>query len=239
MLVIPSIDLLEGKVVRLTRGDPSRAKFYDHVGDPVTVAKMWESMGAPLIHVVDLDAALRRGDNVQIIGEIIREVNVPIQVGGGIRSVERARQLIEIGARRIIIGSLAFKKPEVFKALLDYMGPDRIIVALDHSMGMVMIDGWREGTGMMLRRAAELFVEMGASYLLVTSIQSDGALTGPDIENLRSILDLGANIIASGGVRCLDDIIALRELRVYGVIVGKALYDGRIDLKEALKIASE
>lgn len=239
MLVIPSIDLMEGKVVRLIGGDPRHAKFYDHIGDPIAVARMWESMGASLIHVVDLDAAFGRGDNVRIISEMVREVNVPLQVGGGIRSIERARQLVGLGASRIIIGSMAFRDLETFKTLLREMGPERIVVALDHSMGMVMIDGWREGTGMELRRAAKMFIDMGVSFFLVTSIRSDGALTGPDIENLRKILDLNANIIASGGIRCLNDIAVLKDLGLYGVIIGRALYEGHIDLKEALKIASK
>ncbi|MEM2189649.1 MAG: 1-(5-phosphoribosyl)-5-[(5-phosphoribosylamino)methylideneamino]imidazole-4-carboxamide isomerase [Nitrososphaerota archaeon] len=237
MLVIPSIDLMDGKVVRLLRGDPRQARFYDNIGDPVTIAKTWESMGAQLIHVVDLDAALGRGDNVRIMREIIGAVKIPIQVGGGIRSIERARQLISLGAGRIVIGSLAFKDVNALEALLDEVGPERIVVALDHSMGIVMIDGWREDTGMRLREAAKMFIDMGVSFLLITSIQRDGSLTGPDIENLRKVLDLNARVMASGGIRCLEDIMALKELGVYGVIVGRALYEGRLDLREALRIA--
>lgn len=237
MLVIPSIDLMDGKVVRLLRGDPRQARFYDDIGDPVTIAKTWESMGAQLIHVVDLDAALGRGDNVRIMKEIISAVKIPIQVGGGIRSIERARQLISLGAGRIVIGSLAFKDVNALEALLDEVGPERIVVALDHSMGIVMIDGWRENTGMRLREAAKMFIDMGVSFLLITSIQKDGSLTGPDIENLRKVLDLNARVMASGGIRCLEDIMALKELGVYGVIVGRALYEGRLDLREALRIA--
>lgn len=237
MLVIPSIDLMDGKVVRLLRGDPRQARFYDNIGDPVTIAKTWESMGAQLIHVVDLDAALGRGDNVRIMKEIISAVKIPIQVGGGIRSIERARQLISLGAGRIVIGSLAFKDVNALEALLDEVGPERIVVALDHSMGIVVIDGWRENTGMRLREAAKMFIDMGVSFLLITSIQRDGSLTGPDIENLRKVLDLNARVMASGGIRCLEDIMALKELGVYGVIVGRALYEGRLDLREALRIA--
>ncbi|MEM4718993.1 MAG: 1-(5-phosphoribosyl)-5-[(5-phosphoribosylamino)methylideneamino]imidazole-4-carboxamide isomerase [Nitrososphaerota archaeon] len=237
MLVIPSIDLMDGKVVRLLRGDPRQARFYDNIGDPVTIAKTWESMGAQLIHVVDLDAALGRGDNVRVMREIISAVKIPIQVGGGIRSIERARQLISLGAGRIVIGSLAFKDVNALEALLDEIGPERIVVALDHSMGIVMIDGWRENTGMRLREAAKMLIDMGVSFLLITSIQRDGSLTGPDIENLRKVLDLNARVMASGGIRCLEDIMALKELGVYGVIVGRALYEGRLDLREALRIA--
>lgn len=239
MLVIPSVDLMEGKVARLLRGDPGKARFYEHMGDPVTVAKMWESEGAQLIHVVDLDAALGRGDNIELVGRIIRALNIPVQVGGGIRSIQRARQLINLGAKRIVIGSMAFKNTNTLKTLLEELGPDRIVVALDHLNGIVMIDGWREGTGVSLREAARRLIDMGIRFLLVTSVQRDGSLAGPDIENLSRILDLRANIIASGGVRNLDDILSLSSLGLYGVIVGRALYEGCIDLKKALRAASK
>lgn len=238
LLVIPSVDLIGGRVARLIRGEPEHARFYEHFGDPVAVAKIWESEGARLIHVVDLDAALGRGDNIRVIGDIIRALRVPIQVGGGIRSPERARQMIGLGASRVVIGSMAFKDPEAIKILLEELGSDRIVVALDHSDGIVMVSGWREGTGVGLREAAERFINMGVKFLLITSIQRDGTLSGPDIENISKILDLGANIIASGGIRSLEDIIVLKELGVYGVIVGRALYEGYFNLREALKVAS-
>ncbi|MEM2607543.1 MAG: 1-(5-phosphoribosyl)-5-[(5-phosphoribosylamino)methylideneamino]imidazole-4-carboxamide isomerase [Candidatus Bathyarchaeia archaeon] len=239
LLVIPSVDLMSGKVARLLRGDPKHAWFYEHFGNPVAVAKRWESEGAQLIHIVDLDAALRRGDNMMVIAEIIRALNVPVQVGGGIRSITRARQIIDLGARRIVIGSMAFRDPEAFMALLGEMGSDRIVVALDHLEGVVMIDGWREGAGISLRDAAERFVSLGVRFLLVTSVQRDGSLAGPDLENLSKILDLGANIIASGGVRNLEDLVSLRDLGLYGVIVGRALYEGRLSLRESLKVTSK
>jgi len=238
LLIIPSIDLIGGRVARLLKGDPKYAWFYDNLGNPVTIAKMWESEGAQLIHIVDLDSALGRGDNINVIGDIIRALNIPVQVGGGIRSVWRARQLINLGASRIVIGSLAFKSPETFEAILRELGHDRIVVALDHLDGRVMIDGWREGAGIDLRGAAEKFVNMGVRFLLVTSIQRDGTLIGPDINNLSKLLHLNANIIASGGVRDLEDLVALKSLGLYGVIVGRALYEGHFSLKEALKIVS-
>lgn len=239
MLVIPSVDLMGGRVARLLRGDPKHAWFYEHFGNPMAIAKRWESEGAQIIHIVDLDAALGRGDNTRVISELIRAISVPVQVGGGIRSIARARQIIGLGARRIVIGSMAFRDPESFRALLGEMGSDRIVVALDHLEGVVMIDGWREGAGISLRDAAERFVNLGVSFLLVTSVQRDGSLTGPDIENLSKILDLGANVIASGGVRNLEDVISLRDLGLYGVIVGRALYEGCLSLREALKAASK
>ncbi|MEM1514616.1 MAG: 1-(5-phosphoribosyl)-5-[(5-phosphoribosylamino)methylideneamino]imidazole-4-carboxamide isomerase [Thermoproteota archaeon] len=239
MLVIPSVDLFCGKVARLLRGDPKYARFYEHLGNPVAVAKIWESEGVNLIHIVDLDAALGKEDNIRIISEIIRALNVPVQVGGGIRSVQKARQIINLGARRIVIGSMAFKDPRALETLLEEVGSDRIVIALDHLGGVVMIDGWREGTGMDLKESMKRFINIGARFFLVTSVQRDGTLAGPDIENLSRILDLGANIIASGGIRSLDDIISLRDLGLYGVIIGRALYEGRISLKEALKVTSK
>lgn len=239
MLVIPSVDLMEGRVVRLLRGDPKHARFYERLGNPVNVAKMWESEGAQLIHIVDLDAAFGRGDNINAIGDIIRALNIPAQVGGGIRSIQRARQLINLGASRVVVGSMAFKSPETFKTLLEDLGSNRIVVALDHLEGRVMIDGWRERTSMGLREAAKRFVDMGIKFFLVTSIQRDGSLAGPDIEGLSELIDLGANIIASGGVRSLEDLVVLKNTGVYGVIVGRALYEGYFSLKEALKVASK
>ncbi|MCX8171604.1 MAG: 1-(5-phosphoribosyl)-5-[(5-phosphoribosylamino)methylideneamino]imidazole-4-carboxamide isomerase [Candidatus Bathyarchaeota archaeon] len=237
MLIIPSVDLMHGKVVRLIRGDPRNVKYYEHLGEPVNVAKRWESEGARWVHIVDLDAALGSGNNTSVIGDIIRSLKIQAQVGGGIRSLESARQLIAVGAARIVIGSLAFKNPSTLKKLLDEFGDSRIAVALDHLDGIIKVGGWKESTCFRLREAAKLFTDMGVKFFLVTSIQRDGAMSGPDIENLNQVLDLGANVMASGGVRSLDDIAVLRDLGVYGVIVGRALYEGCFSLSEALKVA--
>ncbi|MEM1580907.1 MAG: 1-(5-phosphoribosyl)-5-[(5-phosphoribosylamino)methylideneamino]imidazole-4-carboxamide isomerase [Candidatus Bathyarchaeia archaeon] len=237
--MIPTVDIMSGEVVRLLRGDPKLAKSYMHLGDPVTLAEKWESEGAPLIHIVDLDAALGMGENTNIILRIIRSVRVPVQVGGGIRSINLARRLINSGAARIVVGSLGFRDINAFKIILEEVGSERVVVALDHLDGEIMIRGWRESTNVTLRGAAELFSTIGVKYFLVTSIQRDGAMTGPDIENLSNILDLGVNIMASGGIRSLGDIAILRDLGVYGVVVGKALYEGCFTLREALKVAQE
>ncbi|MEM3815831.1 MAG: 1-(5-phosphoribosyl)-5-[(5-phosphoribosylamino)methylideneamino]imidazole-4-carboxamide isomerase [Candidatus Bathyarchaeia archaeon] len=237
MLIMPAVDLMSGKVVRLLIGDPRSAKYYEHFGEPVSVAKRWESEGASWVHIVDLDAALGIGDNISVISSIIQSLRIQAQVGGGIRSLERARRLIATGAARIVIGSLAFKNPGAIEMLLNEFGDDRIAVALDHLNGMIRVGGWRESTSFRLREAAKFFTDMGVKFFLVTSIQRDGVMSGPDIENLFQVLDLGANIIASGGVRSLDDIAALRDIGVYGVIVGRALYEGLFSLSEALKVA--
>lgn len=238
MLIIPAVDLMSGKVVRLLRGDPKNVKYYEHLGEPVSVARRWEADGARLIHVVDLDAALGIGDNTGIINSIIHSLKIPVQVGGGIRSVERARQIINAGAARIVIGSLALKSPETLKTLLEDLGEERIVVALDHLCGLIRVSGWRELAHLRLREAAEFFRDIGVKFFLVTSIERDGTMNGPDIENLSKILDLGVNIIASGGVRSLEDIMVLRDLGVYGVIIGRALYEGCFSLREALKAVS-
>lgn len=237
MLVIPAIDIMNGEVVRLLRGNPKQVKSYAHLGDPITIARKWESEGAKLIHVVDLDAALGLGENINIIGAIVRSIKAPIQVGGGIRSVEQVRQLINAGVARAVLGSLAFRSVESLKALLEEFGDERIVVALDHLDGVVMIDGWRKSVSMTLKEAAQFFKSLGVRYFLVTSIQRDGMMVGPDIKNLSKIVDLGVNVIASGGIRSLSDISMLRSLGVYGVIIGRALYEGLFTLKEALNIA--
>lgn len=235
MLVIPAVDIMGGKVVRLLKGDPREMKSYAHLGDPIELAKRWEAEGAQLIHVVDLDAALGLGDNINLIGTIARSINIPIQAGGGIRSVERARQIINAGAARIVLGSLAFRRVKSLKTLLEEFGGERIIVALDHLNGRVMIDGWKQSTHKTLREAAEFFLSLGVEYFLITSIERDGMMMGPDIESLSKIMDLNVKVIASGGIRSLNDIFLLRDIGVYGVIIGRALYEGALTLKEALK----
>jgi len=239
LLVIPSIDIMNGEVVRLLRGDLKQVKSYAHLGDPITIARRWESEGAKLIHVVDLDAALGLGENINVIGAIARSIRTPIQVGGGIRSIERAHQLINAGVTRIVLGSLAFRSVESLRVLLEEFSDERIIVALDHLDGVVMIDGWRKSANITLREATQFFKSLGVRYFLVTSIQRDGMMVGPDVENLSKIVDLGVNVIASGGIRSLNDIFTLRDLGVYGVIIGRALYEGSFTLKEALNIAEE
>lgn len=238
MYVIPAVDIMGGKVVRLLRGDPKLARLYEHLGDPVALAKRWESEGAQMIHVVDLDAALGSGQNMEAIIRIIQSVKVPVQVGGGIRSLEKVRQLVNVGAGRVILGSLAFKNPESIRFLLENFGKEKIIIALDHLKGKIMVDGWRKSAYITLKEAAEMFSAMGVEFFLVTSIQRDGTMSGPDIKNLSEIVKLNVNVIASGGIRGLDDIRVLRELGVYGVVVGRALYEGQLSLREALKVAS-
>ncbi|MEM2793269.1 MAG: HisA/HisF-related TIM barrel protein, partial [Candidatus Methanomethylicia archaeon] len=143
MYVIPAIDIMNGRVVRLIKGDPGKIKSYEYLGDPLSLAKRWRLEGASLIHVVDIDAALGRGENIGIIEEIVKSIKIPIQVGGGVRSIDKAIHLLDMGIERIVLGSLAFRSPNTVSQLLNDFGWRRIAVALDHLDGEVMINGWR------------------------------------------------------------------------------------------------
>ena len=236
MDVIPAIDLMNGSVVRLLRGDPTTSKHYAAYGNPVETAQRWAAAGAPLIHVVDLDAALGRGDNLSVITEIAHKVTVPVQVGGGIRDFDAARRLFELGVERIIVATLAFEHESVLRRLLATYGDTRIMVALDYIDGTVMKRGWTRTTVLTLDEALATFQMMGVSMFLLTAISQDGRLVGPDFATLRTLVRTAeADIFAAGGVTSLDDIVRLKCIGVKGIVVGKALYEGRFTLADALR----
>ncbi|MEM2911140.1 MAG: 1-(5-phosphoribosyl)-5-[(5-phosphoribosylamino)methylideneamino]imidazole-4-carboxamide isomerase [Candidatus Bathyarchaeia archaeon] len=239
MKIIPAVDLMNGKVVRLFKGDPKTAKAYDYLGKPIAIAKKWEGEGADALHIVDLDAAFGRGDNFATILKIVKAVNLPVQVGGGIRSLERAEALLALGVDYIVLGTLAFSKPEALEKLRKKFG-DRVIVALDHANGKVMVDGWKESAGIRVKEALEKFLALHVKTFLLTSIVRDGTLKGVDSEVLsQACAYKDARIIAAGGVGGLEDLTVLKRIGVYGVVIGKALYEGSFALKEALKVARE
>jgi phosphoribosylformimino-5-aminoimidazole carboxamide ribotide isomerase len=233
--VIPAVDLMGGKVVRLVRGDPKLATSYGHLGDPVSIAKRWEAEGARFIHVVDLDAALRLGSNLSVVESLAEAVKVPLQVGGGIRGLESARRLFDLGVNRCVLGSAAFSKPSVVKVLVDEFGKDRVVVALDNLEGSVMIRGWKTSAKVAVTDAVVRFSKLGVKLFLVTSVARDGTLSGPDLDSLSQLCRQGINVIAAGGIGSLDDLVALKRLGVVAVVVGKALYEGRFSLGEALR----
>lgn len=239
MDIIPAVDIMKGNVVRLTKGNPDLAKSYKHLGDPVSLAKKWETEGAPIIHIVDLDAAIGLGSNLETIHSIIKTVNIPVQVGGGIRNLTAAKKLLREGAQRIILGSLAFKSSFKIRELLGEFGNERIIIALDNIQQDVMIYGWKTLSGMTVSEAVTKFTSLGVKLFLVTSVSRDGTLSGPDIETLAKICSFKVEVIAAGGIRNLDDIKALNILGLSGVVVGKALYEGIFSLNEALKTIGE
>jgi len=239
MEVIPAVDIMKGKIVRLVRGDPKAAKSYEHLGDPVTLARRWEAQGAQIIHVIDLDAALGLGSNISLIEEIVQKIDVPTQVGGGIRSLSKARRLLDKGVYRAILGSLAFKEPSSVKALLAEFGDDRVVVALDNLSGVVRVHGWKTSASVTVDNAVTIFSQLGVNLFLVTSVARDGTMTGPDFDTLARLCRGDIAIIAAGGTGSLEDLVGLKRLGVYGVVVGKALYEGSFTLGEALRTVGE
>ena len=230
MQVIPAIDLMSGKIVRLTRGDPKTSKSYEYFGDPVAVAIRWEREGADAVHIIDLDAALDRGNNTEVIREVVRAVRVPVQVGGGIRTLDIARKLLVIGTHSVILGALAFNDASAVASLLKDFGNDRVVVALDYLNGQVMVKGWKTPVKMTVEEALKKFLDLGTKFFLVTSIEKDGTLAGPDQDVLAKICQGSrAYVIAAGGIGKLEDLVMLRQIGVSGVVIGKALYEGRFN----------
>ena len=227
-----------GRVVRLQRGKPDTAKTYEDSKDPLEVARRWERQGASYLHVVDLDAATGRGENRETVAKVVSGVGIPVQVGGGIRSMDLAEEVLNGGAGRIIVATLAFERADVIKALLDEFGFEKVVVALDYLNGMVMTKGWSSPTGITLTKAMERFLDLGIELFLLTSISRDGLLQGPDFATLKALArSIKNKIFVAGGVNSLNDLIQLKSIKVDGVIIGKALYEGRFTLHEALNAA--
>ncbi len=238
MLVIPAIDLRKGRCVRLLQGDPDRETVYSD--DPVAMAKRFQDMGAKLIHVVDLDGAFEgRPVNAHIVKEIARSVSVPIEIGGGIRNADIVRDYLGAGIGRVIIGTALLAGD--FDGLFEEF-PENIIVGIDAKDSMVATHGWKEVSRVVaVEHIAGLF-RRGVREVIYTDISTDGMLTGPAFHTIGRILDevKGLRLIASGGVSSLDDLIRLKEYEsrgLIGAIVGKAIYDGRVDLREAVRRA--
>lgn len=236
MQVIPAIDLMKGKVVRLTRGDPNTAKIYDHLGTPVEIAFKWKEQGAQKLHIIDLDAAFGRGNNLSVISEIAKATSLPIQVGGGIRSYEAAEKLLSAGISHVILGALAFSDPRAITKILKKFGPEHAIVALDNKDGQIMVEGWQTSTEYSIAEAMDKFCELTVKTFFITSIAVDGTLQGPDLETLSEASRIpGVDIIAAGGIGGVNDLVALKNVGVKGAVVGKALYEGRFSLAEAIE----
>jgi len=238
--LIPAIDLMNGKIVRLTHGDPKTAKVYDQFGGPVETAKKWMKEGARKLHIIDLDAALGIGNNLSVIAGIAESVDLPIQVGGGIRKFETAEKLLKLGVSQVILGALAFSDPEAVTQVQQEFGSKSVIVALDNRDGKIMVEGWKTATALGMKEALEKFAALGVKAFLVTSITKDGTLSGPDLDTLRETCQYpNVEIIAAGGIGGLNDLVALKRVGVEGAVIGKALYEGRFTLKEALTTVGE
>ena len=236
MKVLAAIDIMKGDVVRLTKGDQLTKKVYSN--DPVQVAKKWAKDGADMLHIVDLDAAFgNESSNLSIISEILDSVNIPIQIGGGIRNTEIFEKIVKMGFSKIVVGTMAYHNVNELRLLSKNYG-DKIVISLDEINGKVMIEGWKSSSDYKVEDAINKFNKLGISNFLLTSIIKDGTLSGPDIVTLNSInTDRKSKIIASGGISSLVDVLRVRSIGCDSVILGKALYEERLDIKKVKAIA--
>ncbi|MDY1591014.1 MAG: 1-(5-phosphoribosyl)-5-[(5-phosphoribosylamino)methylideneamino]imidazole-4-carboxamide isomerase [Methanofastidiosum sp.] len=234
MKVLPAVDILNRKCVQLVGGDPSTKIFENE--DPLTIAMKWSEY-SDYLHLIDLDAAIYNTDtNRNIIKKILSEVKIPAEVGGGIRSIEIFRELIEAGADKLIMGTSAVKNLELLKKIRAEFGKDRIVVALDVKGEEVSLSGWTQDSGLTIFEAIKNLEEYASSYL-ITSIGVEGRMKGPDIELYKKILSLtDVEIIASGGISSIDDLIKLDKVGINKAVVGTAIYTNKIDLKEVRKV---
>jgi len=236
--ILPAIDIKEGQCVRLYKGDFEQETVY---GEPVEMAKLWAKKGAQRLHIVDLDGA-KAGEpqNLELITEIKETVDLPLQVGGGIRNRKMIKQYLENGVDRVIIGTAAIKNPELVIAALEEFGAERIVVGIDAKNGQVATEGWVETAATTAVELGKKMKQQGVKWVVYTDISRDGTLTGPNIESTRQLAEeTGLNVIASGGVSSLDDIRQVKKIEsvgVKGVITGKALYSGSLDLEEAIDL---
>jgi len=238
MIIIPAIDIKEGCVVRLFQGNFSDQKIYSR--DPVKVAKHWARQQAGLIHIVDLDGASSgTPKNLEIVKQILKEVTVPIELGGGIRDTQTIRALLAAGVSRVVLGTRAAQDEGFLKETLEEFN-EKVIVSIDAKDGQVMVQGWRESSDTIL--AMELALKLkkiGFRKVIYTDTSKDGTLKGPNIKDLKALIkETGLKVISSGGISSLEDLGKLKALEktgVIGVIVGKALYEGKFTLAEALK----
>ena len=238
MEVIPAIDLIDGRCVRLFQGDYSKQTVYSD--DPVEVALRWESLGATRIHIVDLDGArLGQPANLNVVERIASSVNVPLQMGGGVRNLEAAKTVIGAGVQRVMLGTVAVRDPGIVAAARSELGENAVVVAVDSRDGYVAVSGWTSESRV---RATELLRQMtdaGVKTFLCTDIAKDGTLGGPDYQLMEDLVAVaGKGVIAAGGIASVEHVRQLARTGVGGIVIGKALYTGDIDLAEAIEAAA-
>ena len=237
MEVIPAIDLRGGRCVRLHQGDFDRETVFSD--DPVSLALQWQEQGGRRLHVVDLDgAATGEPTHLEAISSIVAALDIPVQVGGGIRSAATARAWLDAGVARVVIGTAAVRDPEMVRAVCRVHGSDQVVVSIDARGGMVALQGWTEASEVSVLDLAQRMSALGVVRLLYTDIDRDGMLTGPDVDtNARLVRDTGMAVLASGGVASVEDVRRLVPTGAEGVIVGRALYTGAVTLPEAVSAA--
>ena len=235
MQLYPAIDLKDGQCVRLKQGEFKEITVYSQ--KPEEVAALWQSQGATFLHLVDLDGALAgRSVNDKVIKKIADTVSIPIEIGGGIRSEEAIESMLSLGVTRVIIGTKAVENPEFIRDMVKKFGPDRIVAGVDAKDGMVAVEGWEKISGISALELCNRMKEYGVRHIVYTDISRDGMLSGPNVEYTKRLTEeTGMDIIASGGMSSMEDLKQLTCAGVCGAIIGKALYEKRIDLKEAIK----
>lgn len=234
-IVYPAIDLRRGKVVRLKEGDPARLTSYSD--DPVETAKRWLGMGARWLHIVNLDGAFGERDTANRSAlEAILKIGVQVQFGGGLRSLDAVEAALSWGVSRTVLGTIAIEQPNIIADALMKFGAEKIAVGIDARDGIVRVHGWKDTSGIAAADLARQMRTLGLRTIIFTDIRRDGLGSGLNIPSTCEVAEVsGLDVIASGGVHTIDDVIAARDANLSGVIVGRALYEGTIDLKETLK----
>ncbi len=234
MKLYPAIDLLNKRCVRLYKGDYNEVTDY---GDPVEMAQKWKNMGATFLHLVDLDGAREgRSINLDVVKDIIDKVGIDVELGGGIRNLEKIDEILSIGVKRVILGSIALKEPNIVKEAIKKYGSERIVVGVDTKNFKVATNGWIESSDVDALEFAKVLEGVGVKYIIFTDISKDGTLSGINVEQTKTLIDnTNINIIASGGVKTIEDLRGAAKIGCEGIIIGKALYEGTIDLEAALK----
>lgn len=241
MIILPAIDIKDGNCVRLFKGDFSTVEKV--ASDYLETAKGFEEAGASWIHMVDLDGAKEgRPVNTKIYTDVAEKTNLKVELGGGIRNLETIQEYLNMGITRVILGSVALKNPKLVSNAVEKFGSEKIVVGIDAVNGMVATEGWLESSDVNYIELADKMISVGVKYFIFTDISKDGTLSGVNVEQLKALSDstIGrANIVASGGVHTMADIIACKEMGLYGTICGKSIYKGTLDLGKAVAYAEQ
>jgi phosphoribosylformimino-5-aminoimidazole carboxamide ribotide isomerase len=232
--LIPAIDLIDGKCVRLYQGDYSQETVY--ADDPVQVALRWQNLGASRIHIVDLDGA-RSGnpDNLDVVQRIVNAVQVPVQMGGGVRTLDTAHRILDTGVHRVMLGTVAVREPQIVHDACAQFGSEAVVVAVDSKDGQVAVSGWTSASQIQATDLVASMIEAGVQTFLCTDISRDGTLAGPNYGLMRDLVKVaGEGVIAAGGIASIEHLEDLADTGVGAAVIGKALYTGNIDLADAL-----